>query len=269
MNVGFRCDCTGTGFEGDRCENDVDECALDFNAPKKYFCVAGTCDNTRVRHLLTFHAHFIAMQGSYRCHCEEGFIGERCAHADPCLLKTNANQTQRVEVRLWEILQRIQSTFRYVATSPASSTNHTTASTRPSATVHECSRIPTRMQNSCSMSARASRASAAIHARLWVVLLGAFITQHAGGGTSLERATHVYSGAYSWPSPFGMRCRVHNSAHSGEEQESDKVRSFLHVLLHEKITFRGQYSPSRQEMTTTRQHQMAYILKPPPQEGLI
>ncbi|MET0386576.1 MAG: Kazal-type serine protease inhibitor domain-containing protein [Polyangiales bacterium] len=58
------CDCNGTGYEGLRCELDVDECSTD---P----CLnGGTCENT---------------PGSFTCDCAEGFDGPRCEDAVGCL----------------------------------------------------------------------------------------------------------------------------------------------------------------------------------------
>jgi hypothetical protein len=41
------------------------------------------------------------------------------------------------------------------------------------------------------------------------------------------------------------------------------------VVARKKRATRGTYSPSRQELTSTRAAQMAFVLKQPPQEGLI
>lgn len=92
---------------------------------------------------------------------------------------------------------------------------------------------------------------------------------NTGRRTPLERTAYTHSSAYSRLSPSCVRCRVYNSTDGSKEQESNKVRGAFFNLYTNKTSFRGQYSPSRQEMTTARQHQMAYILKPPPQEGLI
>ena len=48
----FDCNCTNTGFNGRRCEEDIDECAqAEFN------CVHGLCKN---------------LPGSYECKCFQG-----------------------------------------------------------------------------------------------------------------------------------------------------------------------------------------------------
>ncbi|XP_044515688.1 protein crumbs homolog 2 [Gracilinanus agilis] len=59
----FSCSC-GAGWEGPRCEVDVDECG---SAP----CVHGHCGN---------------LPGSYRCHCSPGYTGRDCeTDVDDCL----------------------------------------------------------------------------------------------------------------------------------------------------------------------------------------
>jgi len=52
-----QCDCSGTGYEGPRCEDEIDECA-----PSP--CMnGGTC---------------VDQVGGYRCDCAAGYEGERC-----------------------------------------------------------------------------------------------------------------------------------------------------------------------------------------------
>ena len=57
VTSGCSCDCSDTGFEGERCENDINECLL---SP----CINnGTCQNTI---------------GNYTCNCSLGFEGVNC-----------------------------------------------------------------------------------------------------------------------------------------------------------------------------------------------
>jgi len=59
----FSCDCNGTGFAGDVCDEDVDECAVQGGQCQH----GGRCDNT---------------VGSYSCDCSmTAFTGSRC-HLD-------------------------------------------------------------------------------------------------------------------------------------------------------------------------------------------
>ena len=54
----YTCNCTGTGYEGLRCETDIDECEL--YAP----CLnGGTCND---------------ISGGYSCNCAPGYIGDNC-----------------------------------------------------------------------------------------------------------------------------------------------------------------------------------------------
>lgn len=61
----FNLSISPTGYEGERCQNDVDECS--FNPP---ICENdGTCNN---------------LNGSFECFCGIGFIGNVCHSVDPC-----------------------------------------------------------------------------------------------------------------------------------------------------------------------------------------
>lgn len=54
-----KCECSGTGFEGTTCSDDIDECdtqGVCFNS--------GTCRN---------------IVGNFTCVCTDSYIGERCA----------------------------------------------------------------------------------------------------------------------------------------------------------------------------------------------
>lgn len=65
---GFTCNCDGTGYEGSRCETNVNECALEVSP-----CEHGsTCVDT---------------QGSYECMCASGRFGRHCEHNDTCHLE--------------------------------------------------------------------------------------------------------------------------------------------------------------------------------------
>lgn len=65
---GFICDCEGTGYQGARCETNVNECALEVTP-----CEHGsTCvDNP----------------GSYECLCTSGRFGPHCEYNDTCQLE--------------------------------------------------------------------------------------------------------------------------------------------------------------------------------------
>ena len=52
-----RCNCINTGYEGDTCELDVNECTA------VNYCNHGTCQNTA---------------GSFHCDCFDGYAGHRC-----------------------------------------------------------------------------------------------------------------------------------------------------------------------------------------------
>ncbi|XP_061505186.1 protein crumbs isoform X1 [Anopheles gambiae] len=66
----YRCNCTGTGFDGKICEHDINECLQE-----RISCGGrGHCINT---------------EGSFRCHCEEGMCGKDCAQSDPCQVNPN------------------------------------------------------------------------------------------------------------------------------------------------------------------------------------
>ena len=57
---GWKCNCAGTGYAGNTCEEDVDECQNSDSCQN-----GGRCVN---------------LLGSYRCDCTnvQGFIGDKC-----------------------------------------------------------------------------------------------------------------------------------------------------------------------------------------------
>jgi len=64
----FSCSCGCTGFNGDRCENDIDECATETQHPNGWLenpvCAnGGKCANK---------------DGTFSCRCVRGFKGEHC-----------------------------------------------------------------------------------------------------------------------------------------------------------------------------------------------
>ncbi|XP_077506591.1 cell polarity complex component crumbs [Amblyomma americanum] len=65
---GFSCNCDGTGYEGSRCQTDVDECALEVSLCEH----GGTC---------------LDRPGSYECVCPDGRFGRHCEHNDSCHLE--------------------------------------------------------------------------------------------------------------------------------------------------------------------------------------
>ena len=71
---GVLCDCSGTGFVGDRCEADHDSC---YSMPCRH---GGTCvDNGQA--------------AGYRCTCPEGYAGDECeAEVDDCASRPCANR---------------------------------------------------------------------------------------------------------------------------------------------------------------------------------
>ncbi|KAL5012769.1 hypothetical protein ScPMuIL_011320 [Solemya velum] len=60
---GFNCNCSNTGYQGDTCMDDIDECSV--SQPCKN---QGTCQNTN---------------GSFQCQCTEQYTGDTCAETDP------------------------------------------------------------------------------------------------------------------------------------------------------------------------------------------
>lgn len=61
----FTCNCTGTGFYGQYCENDINECED----------TVAVCDDK---------AKCINTIGSYTCQCEGGLCGDSCNLTNPC-----------------------------------------------------------------------------------------------------------------------------------------------------------------------------------------
>ncbi|KAK3607491.1 hypothetical protein CHS0354_010303 [Potamilus streckersoni] len=60
----YTCNCTGTGYRGSRCEQDIDECIAGMKP-----CGLGTCFN---------------IPGSAFCFCPDGFNGEPCQDINEC-----------------------------------------------------------------------------------------------------------------------------------------------------------------------------------------
>lgn len=61
----YQCDCLGTGFEGDNCEVNINECLTLSPCQNQ-----GRCNDTR---------------GDYTCACSQTFCGKNCQREDPCL----------------------------------------------------------------------------------------------------------------------------------------------------------------------------------------
>ena len=75
MVNGYTCDCTGTGYRGENCEEDINECALE--SP----CINGRCNNT---------------MGDYHCLCPETYCGKQCGRQDPCQLQSGLCKNEGV-----------------------------------------------------------------------------------------------------------------------------------------------------------------------------
>lgn len=60
----YTCDCSSTGFEGQNCTKDIDECTRDL-----FLCGEGSCIN---------------IPGNYKCRCPVGKCGSQCTEDDPC-----------------------------------------------------------------------------------------------------------------------------------------------------------------------------------------
>jgi len=72
----YSCDCTETGFRGDNCEEDIDECeernqCLGINNE-----ICSCFDNNT--------ENCFNIPGSYNCSCQPGFCGTQCQRKDPC-----------------------------------------------------------------------------------------------------------------------------------------------------------------------------------------
>lgn len=61
----YQCNCTDTGFEGNNCDIDIDECASGI----EYCGGLGRCIN---------------LPGSFKCICQDSFCGVYCNFTDPC-----------------------------------------------------------------------------------------------------------------------------------------------------------------------------------------
>ena len=59
----FTCDCNGTGYVGETCHIDIDECQNDDP------CIHGQCINN---------------PGNYTCLCSPTYCGTNCQRKDPC-----------------------------------------------------------------------------------------------------------------------------------------------------------------------------------------
>ena len=200
----YACDCGGSGYTGVNCERDVDECADDVRAARdRHWCVAGTCTNTL---------------GGYDCACDAGYIGRRCAHADPCALAVDtANSTTSSLTSAIIVPHRCQNAAK--CTRPAISAQENVT--------YECVCLPGFLGSLCDVTeAETARGSIPLTFILAPIL-----------GLVLLVAIIV--------------CIVFS------------------VVARKKRATRGTYSPSRQELTSTRASQMAFMMKQPPQEGLI
>lgn len=74
----YECDCSGTGYTGDRCELEIDECELEPPVCKN----GGSCINTN---------------GSYSCNCSIGYEGTNCTNPNctgVCLYDGNCSVTE-------------------------------------------------------------------------------------------------------------------------------------------------------------------------------
>lgn len=83
---GYRCRCDGTGFEGNNCENDINECIVD-----RIMCGdRGFCVNTRGSFKFVFlfffkFNFFLFFCFLFRCNCDFGLCGLHCDIDNPCL----------------------------------------------------------------------------------------------------------------------------------------------------------------------------------------
>ncbi|XP_034945316.1 protein crumbs isoform X2 [Chelonus insularis] len=60
----YECNCTGTGYKGDDCSIDINECIQN-----NYDCGSGQCIN---------------LPGSFECRCDHGYCGKHCEMLNPC-----------------------------------------------------------------------------------------------------------------------------------------------------------------------------------------
>ena len=103
----YQCDCTDTGFEGDHCEINIDECAL-FEDP---------CQN---------NATCVDLINAYECQCYPGYDGQNCENDIPecevnpcenglCFERSNLQYYNEVDTLPEEIKAFFEEPFRFDA----------------------------------------------------------------------------------------------------------------------------------------------------------
>ena len=71
----FICNCTGTGYRGENCEVDIDECQDPVISQSCSYPIEKECVN---------------YPGGYKCECPKQFCGTNCSFENPCeLLSSN------------------------------------------------------------------------------------------------------------------------------------------------------------------------------------
>ena len=73
----YSCDCTETGFRGDNCEEDINECE------ERNQCLGN--NNSEICSCFENNTEECFNEpGSYNCSCHPGFCGTQCQRKDPC-----------------------------------------------------------------------------------------------------------------------------------------------------------------------------------------